>query len=199
VTACARRAAGRAAVVALSYAPSLAHAHLVSTGLGPVYDGILHFALSPELVLPVFAIAILAGLRGRMHARLALVALPLAWSLGGIAGEVSAVAVPDALAWLPLLLAGGLVALDLGLPPFATTAIAAVFGLALGFANGAALAQTGAGMRGVLGSTAAIFVLVALGAAAVAAWKSGWLRIAWRVAGSWIAAGGLLLLGWSLR
>lgn len=199
MTARARRAAGRAAVVALSYAPSLAHAHLVSTGLGPVYDGMLHFALSPELVLPVFAIAILAGMRGRNHARLVVAALPLAWLFGGIAGEVSGVAAPDALAWLPLLLAGGLVALDLALPRSATTAIAAVVGLALGCANGAALAQAGAGMRGVLGSTAAIFVVVALGAAAVATWQSGWLRIVWRVAGSWIAAGGLLLLGWSLR
>jgi hypothetical protein len=38
-----------------------------------------------------------------------------------------------------------------------------------------------------------------LGAACTVAWQSGWLRIAWRVAGSWIAAVGLLLLGWSLR
>jgi hypothetical protein len=31
------------------------------------------------------------------------------------------------------------------------------------------------------------------------AWQQGWQRIAWRAAGSWIAASGLLLLGWSLR
>jgi hypothetical protein len=61
------------------------------------------------------------------------------------------------------------------------------------------MAQAGAGMRGVLGIVGAVFVVTALAAAAAVAWQSGWLRIAWRVAGSWIAASGLLLLGWSLR
>jgi len=39
----------------------------------------------------------------------------------------------------------------------------------------------------------------ALAAAAVVAIRAPWGRIAVRVAGSWIAAIGLLLLGWSLR
>ncbi len=200
MTVAARRARlGPAAVATAALAPQLAHAHLVSTGLGPLYDGMLHFALSPEILLPVLAVAILAGLRGRAQVRLALVALPLAWLLAGIAADATAIALPDALAWLPLLLAGGLVALDLPLPPAATTAIAALLGAALGSANGAALAQAGAGVRGVLGSTAAVFVVATLAAAAVTSWQAGWLRIVWRAAGSWIAAGGLLLLGWTLR
>ncbi len=185
------------AVAALT--PQLAHAHLVSTGLGPIYDGIVHFALTPEFVLPVLAVAMLAGLRGRAHVRLALVALPLAWLAAGIGADVTAVAVPDALAWLPLLVGGGLVALDLRLSPVATTAVTALLGVAVGASNGAALALAGAGVRGVLGSTAAVFVVATLGAAAVTARQAGWLRIAWRAAGSWIAAGGLLLLGWTLR
>jgi urease accessory protein len=40
---------------------------------------------------------------------------------------------------------------------------------------------------------------VALGAALVVALRSGWQRIAVRVAGSWVAAIGLLLLGWAIR
>lgn len=187
------------AIATSALAPQLAHAHLVSTGLGPVYDGVVHFALTPEFVLPVLAIAILAGLRGTAHARLALVALPLTWLLAGIGAGATGVALPDALAWLPLLLAGGLVALDLPLPWAATTAIAAGLGVLLGSSNGAALMQAGSGMSGVLGSTAAVFVVATLDAAAAVAWHAGWLRIAWRAAGSWIAAGGLLLLGWTLR
>ena len=44
-----------------------------------------------------------------------------------------------------------------------------------------------------------LFVTVALAAALVVALRAPWTRIAVRVAGSWIAAIGLLLLGWSLR
>ena len=55
-------AATAAAVVAL---PAPAHAHLVTTGLGPVYDGISHVLLSPDDLLPVVAMALLAGLNGR--------------------------------------------------------------------------------------------------------------------------------------
>jgi len=185
--------------LALLLCPAIVHAHLISTGLGPVYDGITHFALTPEDVLPVVALAVLAGLRGKVHARRAIFVLPLAWLAGGIVGASSRVAMPEALAWLPLLAMGGLVAADLRLSPTATTAIAAVLGLLLGGANGAAMAQTGAGLRGVTGIAAAVFVVATLASAGTVAWQSGWMRIAWRVAGSWIAAGGLLLLGWSLR
>lgn len=194
-----RRARACTAVAAVALAPSLAHAHLVTTGLGPVYDGILHFALTPEFILPVLAVAVLAGLRGKVHARRAIVALSLAWLVAGIVADRAAIAVPDTLAWLPLIAAGGLVALDRALSPLATTVVAAVFGGLLGLANGAALAQAGTGLSGVLGSAVAVAVLVTLCAAAATAWQSGWLRIVWRAAGSWIAAAGLLLLGWSLR
>ena len=44
-----------------------------------------------------------------------------------------------------------------------------------------------------------VFVVVTLVTACTLAWQSGWVRIAWRAAGGWIAATGLLLLGWSPR
>jgi hypothetical protein len=44
-----------------------------------------------------------------------------------------------------------------------------------------------------------LFVVVALAAAMVVAIRAPWGRIAVRVAGSWIVAIGLLLLGWTLR
>ena len=188
-----------AAVALMLASPSLAHAHLVSTVLGPIYDGITHFALTPEHLLPVLAFAVFAGLRGKDQARGAIFALPLAWLALGFAGAGAGVAIPDALAWLPLLVVGGLLASDLRLSQTATMVIAVIIGAALGYANGAAMAQAGAGARGVVGSALALFVLVTLAAAGASAWQAGWMRIAWRVAGSWIAAGGLLLLGWSLK
>ena len=185
--------------LAIVLCPALAHAHLINTGLGPEYDGITHFALTAEDILPVVALAALAGMRGRAHARCAIVALPLAWLVAGIAGEALRVAVPDALAWLPLVAMGLLVAADLRLSPPVITAIAVALAGVLGYGNGAAMAQAGAGLRGVVGIAATVFVLTTLVAAGAVASQAGWMRIAWRVAGSWIAAGGLLLMGWSLR
>ncbi len=99
--------------------------------------------------------------------------------------------------WLPFLAVGLLVAADLKFPIVATGALIAALGLVLGYPNGLAMAESG--LRGVIGSTAAIFVLVALVAALAAGTTIAWMRIAWRVLGSWIAASGLLLLGWALR
>jgi hydrogenase/urease accessory protein HupE len=194
-------AAGRTVATALvlaSGAPQ-AHAHLVETGLGPVYDGIAHFALTPEDLIPALALAVLAGLRGTDHARRAIFVLTLAWLLAGLFGASAKVSLPNSLSWVPLIVLGGLVAADFRLPAAATTALAAALGLFLGLANGYAMAQAGPGVRGVVGIVGAVFVVTTLGAACAVAWQSGWLRIAWRVAGSWIAASGLLLLGWSLR
>jgi hydrogenase/urease accessory protein HupE len=185
--------------VALALCAPQAHAHLVETGLGPVYDGIAHFALTPEDLIPAIALAVLAGLRGTDHARRVIFVLPLAWLLAGCLGVVTRVSPPESLAWVPLLVLGGLVAADLRLPVAATTALAAALALFLGLANGGAMAQAGLGVRGVVGVVGAVFAVTTLGAAGAAAWQSGWLRIAWRVAGSWIAASGLLLAGWSLR
>ena len=44
-------------VVGLSLLPAPAHAHLVTTGLGPLYDGISHLFLSFEDFLPVIALS----------------------------------------------------------------------------------------------------------------------------------------------
>jgi NADH:ubiquinone oxidoreductase subunit H len=51
----------------------------------------------------------------------------------------------------------------------------------------------------VVGVVTALFVLVVLVAAFVVALRTPWARIAVRVGGSWIAASGLLMLGWSMR
>jgi NADH:ubiquinone oxidoreductase subunit H len=46
---------------------------------------------------------------------------------------------------------------------------------------------------------AALFVLVTLASAFVVSLERPWARIAVRVAGSWVAASGLLQLGWAFR
>jgi hydrogenase/urease accessory protein HupE len=185
--------------LALAVCPLSAYAHLIETGLGPVYDGITHFALTPEDLIPALALAMFAGLRGTAYARRVMFVLPGAWLLGGVAGTLSGAPALVIPAWLPLLALGGLVAADARLSAGATAAIAALLGVVLGYANGYAMAQAGPGLRGVLGIAGTVFVVTTLAAAFVAAWQAGWMRIAWRAAGGWVAASGLLLLGWSLR
>ena len=188
-----------AAVLALAARPSGAEAHLVTTGLGPVYDGISHFALTPEDLVPALALALLAGLRGADHGRRALFALPTAGLLGGVVGLAMPSGVHPVVTSLSFVILGGLVAADAKLPLIATTALAAILGLFHGFLNGTAMAQPGLGTSGVVGIVAAVFVLIALVASLVAPLRAAWARVIVRVAGSWIAATGLLLIGWGLR
>jgi len=187
-----------AALALLLPAPS--HAHLVNTGLGPLYDGVSHFALTPEDFLPALALALLAGQRGSRAGRLALFALPATWLLGGIVGLASpAVSYVPALTTASFVGLGGLVAAEARLRAEWVAALAAVVGLLHGYLNGAAMSQAKLGALGLIGIVATLFVTIALAAAMVVAIRAPSGRIAVRVAGSWIVAIGLLLLGWSLR
>jgi hydrogenase/urease accessory protein HupE len=172
----------------------------VSSGLGPFYDGVSHLALTPEDLLLAVAMALLAGAGGAAAGRATLLVLPLAWLLGGVGGLASpSEATIPALRWVSLLVPGLLVAIGAPLPRAALLALAAGLGLLHGHANGAAMARSSAAALGLVGIVAALFVVVALVAALAVGARAGWSRIAVRVAGSWIAAIGLLALGWALR
>jgi len=192
----------RVALVAIGVLlqPAPSHAHLVNTGLGPFYDGVSHFALTPEDLLPALAMALLAGQRGSRTARLALFALPGAWLMGGLLGlALPTISSATALTTGSFLALGGLVATDARLRPEWLTGLALVIGLLHGYLNGAAMSQAKLGALGLVGIVTTLFVVVALAAGMVVALRAPWARIAVRVAGSWIAAIGLLLLGWSFR
>jgi hydrogenase/urease accessory protein HupE len=177
-----------------------AEAHLNSTGMGPIYDGLMHFLMSPEDFVPVLALALLAGLRGAAYGRRALFVLPVAWLLGGLMGLSATAANPHpfiAAAWFLLL--GGLLAADAKLSLRVTTALAALLGLYHGYLNGNGMGLFETAAVALLGLVFAVFVLVALAAAFVVRLHAHWARIAVRVAGSWIAASGLLMLGLAVR
>ena len=187
-------------VFVLIFAATPAEAHLNSTGMGPIYDGLMHFSMSPEDLAPVLALSLLAGLRGASYGRRALFVLPSAWLLGGLIGlaATSASAHPVVSAFWFLLL-GGLLAADAKLSLRVTTALAALLGLYHGYLNATGLGPSGTSAAVLLGLIFAVFVLVALAAALVVKLHASWARTAVRVAGSWIAASGLLMLGWAVR
>jgi urease accessory protein len=177
-----------------------AEGHLNSTGMGPFYDGAIHFLTSPEDIVPVLALAMLAGLRGVAFGRWALFVLPAAWLLGGFLGLMTAASGGNAmLAAVWFLLLGALLAADAKLSLRVTTALAAVLGVYHGYLNGTGMGQPGTGAVVLLGLIFAIFALMALAAAFVVRLRGEWARIGVRVAGSWIAASGLLMLGWAAR
>jgi hydrogenase/urease accessory protein HupE len=81
----------------------------------------------------------------------------------------------------------------------AMTLLAVLLGLVHGWMNGAGVHLTGSVFVVYAGLVCGIFVLVALVSALVIQLRSSWTRIVVRVAGSWIVATGLLLLGWAAR
>lgn len=188
-------------IVALLLMQAPAQAHLVTTGLGPVYDGIGHFFLSPDDSIPVIGLALLAGLRGKTAGRGVIFQLPLAWFCGGAAGLMAPV--EPSVPWqsFSFMAIGILIATDLRLPALAVMAVALLVGFLHGFLNGVAMRAAGAGNGALelLGIAVMIFVLATVFAALVVSIRVNWARIVVRVAGSWIAAIGLLMLGWALR
>lgn len=185
---------------ALALLPAPAAAHLVTTGLGPVYDGVTHFMVSFEDLLAVVAMALLAGLNGARSGRVALLFLPVAWLAGGLGGVLTgAMPLPGVATAVATLVLGGLVAIDRRLSPAVVAALAAALGLLHGWSNGAGIAAANREGLALLGIGGMVFVAVALLAALAASVRAEAGRIAVRVAGSWIAAIGLLLIGWQLR
>ena len=192
----------RTAACPLSFAllatlPVAAHAHLVNSGLGPFYNGTLHLLLSPGDLLAVLVTSLLAGQSGKAGARWAAIVLPLVWGGAAIAGLALGTAIEAGWPGVALLvLLGVLVALGLRLPVWVMTWLSALTGLVLGLENGGALAAGESSFVAVAGIVATVLVLTLLTAALAVSLRADWTRIALRVAGSWIAAVGMLMLGW---
>jgi hydrogenase/urease accessory protein HupE len=177
-----------------------AHAHLMNTGLGPFYDGLTHLFVTPEDLLPVIALALFAGLCGPRSGRAVLFVLPVAWFVGALAGVPSDIplTLPVTTAIVTIAL-GVLVAADRPLPLRLVVAFAVVLGLLHGSLNGTDLGQQRASGLSIAGVAVALFMIVSLLAGQVSSLRLAWTRIVVRVAGSWIAATGLLMLGWAVR
>jgi len=185
---------------------SLPLAHLVPTGLGPWGDGMARLLLQPLDLLLLVGLVLVAVQSGRRWSdRLGLV-LPLSWLMGGLAGlglgvdlplEVPCTAIVTAVGVLvtlgPVLRLGEL--LDGRLLLTAATGLPLLFGLVAG----SSLAGHVGALPALLGEAVAIAVVTALLLMVLAAPHPRWLALGLRVVGSWIAASGLLMLGWLSR
>lgn len=181
---------GRAfAVAALLAAPSPALAHLASTGLGPLYDGAWHLLLTPGQLVPLGIAALSAGRRGPAAARWSFLLLPPVWLAAWCTAAV--------LSWaggVAMLVAGVLLATDRPRHPVAAVAAALAVGALAGAAYDAPTAPANA-----LGTLALLLIVLALAASVSLPLRRWPAALALRVAGSWSAALGLLLIGWWLH
>lgn len=175
-------------------------AHLVSTELGPFYDGAAHPLVTPEDLLVILALAALAALRGADGGRRALLGLCTAW----------ATATALAFAWggsasiSPLVVAVVLVALGVAcatnraLSPTLLFVLGSVIGVLHGIENGSAARAADGVWLSALGIATGVSVLAILATALGVHLERRGAALALRVAGSWIAAIGLLFAGWQL-
>jgi hydrogenase/urease accessory protein HupE len=123
----------------------------------------------------------------------------VAWLAGGIAGfAAGAPFLPPGITSASLLALGILVAADRRFDPPVVAGLAVAVGLLHGWLNGAGIATAGREGIALAGIVASVLALATLVSAAASRIVAPWARIALRVAGSWIAAIGLLLLGWTL-
>jgi len=185
------------AAFALMLLSQNADAHLVSTGAGPFFDGTAHLFLTFEEILPVIALSLFAGLRGPRYGRWMIVVLPLCWIIGGTLGFSKSVPLPAFITGFVMLITGLLLAMDWKLSIRIVIGITAFFGLLLGFLNG--IEMPNGSILEIIGSATAAFIVAVLCAALAVLLNHGWTRIALRVAGSWVTALGLLVLGWSMK
>jgi hydrogenase/urease accessory protein HupE len=77
--------------------------------------------------------------------------------------------------------------------------LATLLGSFHGYLNGAGINRFDDGTYALLGLALVVFVIVALFASLVVPLRQQWARVAVRVAGSWIAASGLLMFGWAVH
>ena len=74
--------------------------------------------------------------------------------------------------------------------------------MGVGFVHGALNGMPlkgGPGVFGLFGIAAMLFVIVTLVSAFIVSLRRPWTRIVVRVAGSWVAAMGMLMFGWIIR
>lgn len=178
-----------------STAPALAHAPIM--GIGGVFGGVIHAVLVPEHGLTLLALGLVLG-RQKQHARrsgMLIFAAMLACGLvaAALIGE-------EALAADFLLLAAcmlGLLIAAAWMPPSLALCLAAIAGLTFALDSRPDGTSSAESARMLIGSGLGAAIALAIAGEGSVYLRGPGLLIAARVAGSWIAAIGIMVL--SLR
>jgi urease accessory protein len=177
-------------------------AHTSNKSIGDFYAGMLHPATALEHLLPFLALGLLAGQRGG-NAQGTVAAFALALMLGAVCAMWMSTLPGVTLVNLSsAVVLGALLTSACAFPVWLPYGLAVLFGLSHGYANAEAIVPPikpylfipGVGLAGLMLSG---YALIAVDW--VLRQKYGWMRIAVRVLGSWIAAIGILVLAASAR
>lgn len=128
------------------------------------------------------------------------ITLSATWFAAGLAGlSLSTPVDLPGLSILSFALLGVLVGVDPKLPPAAVATLAGLYGALHGVLNGSAFGVIGVGPLALVGVAITVVVIALVMSAAVVSLHPAWTRIVVRVAGSWVAAVGMLMFGWLMR
>lgn len=177
-----------------------AWAHSLSTRFGGWLGAFLHPLSALDHALAFLALGLLLGFQPLQSARRGVIAFTLALLVGVALPTLARAAdIPHigSVNIASLFVLGVLVALARPLPTLLLVSLAALFGLSHGFENGSDMRSGGA--VAILAVAAAGFVVSVVVAMSAQRLRPGAPRVAVRIAGSWIAAIGLMILGFQLR
>jgi urease accessory protein len=179
----------------VSTTPALAHSPIM--GIGGVFGGVIHALLIPEHGLSLLALSLVLGRQQQAARRAGL----LIFAAGLVCGLVGAALTSEEMLAADILLVAtgilGLFVAALWMPPFLALPLAAVAGITLGLDSKPDGISVDEGIRMLAGSgLGAVLALVIVAEGSVYLGGNAPL-IAARVAGSWIAAIGIMVL--SLR
>jgi urease accessory protein len=164
-------------------------------GVGDFYSGMLHPATTIEFLLPIIALSLLAGQQTGKSAIAMLGIFPVSLAIGATLGVLDHS--PSFVVWINLAsmaVLGLLVAIGRPLSPILTVGLVTLLGLTIGLANGVDIGGQVSPYRFIPGLALAGLMLVTYGVGCVRWLKAPWMRLGFRVVGSWIAAVGILLL-----
>jgi len=181
--------------------PATAHAHSPVKGLGDFYSGLLHPLTTPAHILIIVALGLLAGRRRPFHLKAPMAVFITTSGVALIAASVGGIkAVHPALLISIALCAGTLLTLDRNPGTLHFCALFAIAAAAMGLDSAAESASTAAVVKTLLGNWVSLAVLVCDIAIYVSlGGEAKWLKVALRIAGSWIIAISLLVLAFSFR
>ena len=182
-------------LILLGLTPGTAMAHLVNTNVGEFYSGMMHPMTSAEHLLPILALALLAGQLGKRAARGVVLLLPLMLAAGVLVGyyypELGFVQMANLLL---LVVLGGALIVAGSIPPLLAPVFCVCTGLILGYRSGVDMAAAAVGMQFIPGVALTGLIIVALFAAWVPEASSHSLRTMRSVLGAGFSLAGMVMI-----
>ncbi len=182
--------------IVLAAIPGRVQAHLVNTDVGEFYGGMLHPLTSPEHILPMLALALLASQRNMRAGRWTTFLFPLALVVGILIGKIfiSMGTAVHLINLAALVMLGVLLIFAHRITFLAVTATAWTVGLILGYRSGIDMTNAGVKMQFIPGVALTGFIVMALVTAWVPKADKGLWQIMRQVAGVAFAAAGMIFL-----